>query len=352
MKKLLSILLASTLVLGACGNKEESKAENKTESVNENKAQFKNDTLVLDQAVLYLKDAFIVKNTENDKKEIAIKYEVKNKTDKSEITPLNVWTAGVNVKQDDDNTVSDLDTGVTIADGGKYKEWLDNYDDSIKKGKKAKGLATYQLKNDKKVILEFNQGINGKELGKKEYDLSKLKTIDYDFAKDVTSNSTSNNETSNASASNNEIEDTGSSEESEDTNNNVVASNNTSKDAAQVNDVSTQSNATADSNNVQQESNQKQQAPIQSNNENVESVSNKQSQPSEVAETKQNQTNNESNRIPYDKDHPTLHDESQMEQVPQQHSGGHPSAFGKSDVPVGVEKQDSNGESYYDATGE
>ncbi|MEJ7378706.1 hypothetical protein WL544_12525, partial [Staphylococcus epidermidis] len=31
---------------------------------------------------------------------------------------------------------------------------------------------------------------------------------------------------------------------------------------------------------------------------------------------------------------PTTHNESQMEQVPQNHSGGHPSAFGKSDVPV------------------
>ena len=36
---------------------------------------------------------------------------------------------------------------------------------------------------------------------------------------------------------------------------------------------------------------------------------------------------------------PTTHDESQMEQVPQTHSGGHPSAFGKSDVPVGTQKQ-------------
>ena len=36
---------------------------------------------------------------------------------------------------------------------------------------------------------------------------------------------------------------------------------------------------------------------------------------------------------------PTTHDESQMEQVPQTHSGGHPSAFGKSDVPVGTQNR-------------
>lgn len=283
----MSLFLASTLILGACGNKENSNVETKTASVDENKAQFKDNTLVLDQAVLYLKDAFIVKNTETSKKEIAIKYEVKNKSDKSEITPLNVWTAGVNVKQDDDNTVSDLDTGITIADGGKYKKWLENYDDSIKKGKKAKGLATYQLKNDKKIILEFNQGINDKNLGKKEYDLSKLKTVDYNFSKDVTN-------------------DTSSSEENEDTNTNIVASNNTSKNVAQINDISAQSNSITDSNNGQQESNQKQQAPTQSTNENVANVPNKQSESNEVVKT---------NRIPYDKDHPTLHDKSQMESL-------------------------------------
>lgn len=48
---------------------------------------------------------------------------------------------------------------------------------------------------------------------------------------------------------------------------------------------------------------------------------------------------------------PTTHNESQMEQVPQEHSGGHPSAFGKSDVPVGTQKTDSNGDTYIDATG-
>ena len=47
---------------------------------------------------------------------------------------------------------------------------------------------------------------------------------------------------------------------------------------------------------------------------------------------------------------PTTHNESQMEQVPQNHSGGHPSAFGESDVPVGTQKTDSNGDTYIDAT--
>ena len=52
----------------------------------------------------------------------------------------------------------------------------------------------------------------------------------------------------------------------------------------------------------------------------------------------------------WNKTKPTTHNESQMEQVPQDHSGGHPSAFGKSDVPVGTQKTDSNGDTYIDAT--
>lgn len=352
MKKILGILLASTLVLGACGNKEESKAENKTESVNENKAQFKNDTLVIDDAVLKIKDTFLVNNANSDDQLLAFKYEVKNKTDKDEINPRNVWLATMNAEQDGDNTVNTLEQGATPLTG-KFEEWGKHLDDKIKMNKTAKGIVTYSLENDKDVTLKATQGVDGKELGTKKIKINDLKTINYDVAEDINSTSSNNNETSDASTSNNETDDTDSSEDSEDTNNNIVASNNTSKDAAQVNDISTQSNATADSNNVQQESNQKKQAPIQSNYENIESLSNKQSKPSEVAESKQNQTNNESNRIPYDKDHPTLHDESQMEQVPQQHSGGHPSAFDSS-IPKesqGVKKVDANGDEYIDATG-
>ncbi|WRN49618.1 hypothetical protein UM542_01380 [Staphylococcus aureus] len=66
MKRLLGLLLASTLVLGACGsdgNKKESN-DSKT-SVDENKAQFKNDTLVLDQAVLKIKDVFLINDKDN-----------------------------------------------------------------------------------------------------------------------------------------------------------------------------------------------------------------------------------------------------------------------------------------------
>ena len=59
MKKVLFLIFASLLVLGACGNDDNNsngKKSNNTEtkSVNENKPQFTNDTLVIDQAVLKL----------------------------------------------------------------------------------------------------------------------------------------------------------------------------------------------------------------------------------------------------------------------------------------------------------
>lgn len=271
MKKVVFLILSCLLVLGACSN-----GGNKNTTVSENKPQFKNDTLVLDQAVLYIKDAFIIKDKESGNNEIAIKYEVKNKTNKEEITPSSVWTAGVTVKQDEGSTESELDTGMTVVDGGKYKEWLEHYNDTIKKGEKAKGLATYQLKNDNKVVLHFSKGIGGDKLGTKEYDLSKLKTVDYSSNEDL------ENTYQESSANENNTDNNQSSE---------VANNTESKDA----------------------------------NTNVQSNT---------------QTQGNTNK------------EQTQQSAPREHSGGHPSAFGGGDVPVGTEKVDDQGESYIDATGE
>lgn len=303
MKKVLFLIFASLLVLGACSNN----GSNKSKSVDESKPQFKNDTLVLDQAVLYIKDAFIVKNKDTGNKEIAFKYEVKNKTNKEEITPGNVWSAGVEVKQDEDSTDSNLDTGTTIVSGGKYKEWLEHNEDTIKKDKTAKGLATYELKNDNKVTLHFSQGAGGKDLGNKQYDLSKLKTVNYSSEEDVTSASISNSTTDNESES-------------------------TSKN----------DNAKAQSDNGNNERNQGKQATQQNNN---------QQQANNDQQTRNNNGYMTQSEIEeWNRTKTTTHNESQMEKVPQENSGGHPSAFGKSDVPVGTQKTDSNGDTYIDAT--
>lgn len=196
MKKVFGLLLASTLILGACGNSGNDKNESKTESVNENKAQFKNDTLVIDDAVVSIKDTFIVNDKNSDSKLLAFKYEVKNKTDKDEITPMNVWISSMTATQDSKNTVNDLEVGPT-PNTGKFEEWDKHSQDKIKKDKTAKGITTYTLENDEDVTLKATKGVDGKELGTKKIKLDDLKTVDYDAAEDLTSDSTSDSETDN-----------------------------------------------------------------------------------------------------------------------------------------------------------
>ena len=97
MKKVLALLFASTLVLGACGDKnDESKndsSSNSTDSVsvdkndNEDKttAKFKNDKLTTDNFDIEILEAKTVKASKYDddkKPSIAIIYGVKNKKDK------------------------------------------------------------------------------------------------------------------------------------------------------------------------------------------------------------------------------------------------------------------------------
>ena len=300
MKNFFGLLLASTLVLGACGNSSNDSKENKTESVNENKLQFKNDTLVINDAVLKIKDTFIVKDTMSGDKLLAFKYEVKNKTDKEEITAFNVWLATMKATQDSDSTVNELEVGMT-PNTGKYEEWSKHSDDQIKKGKTAKGIITYTLQNDEDVTLKATKGVDGKDLGSKKIKIGDLKTVEYDAASDLTKSNPNSDETQQQKSTSEGSSDVASANTSE-----------TKQETKQTTDNIKQDNSTQS----------------QSNNDNS------QMSEAEIDEWNQNK--------------PTTHDESQIEGV-----GGHPSAFGKSsDVPVGVEKQDSSGETYIDATGE
>lgn len=234
MKKFLGLLLASTLVLGACGNSGNDKNESKKESVNENKAQFKNDTLVIDDAVLKIKDTFIVNDSNSDKKLLTFKYDVKSKEDKEETTANNIWIASTKLEQDSSNTVNKLEVGPTPSTG-KFEEWFEHGDDQIKKGKSAKGIMSYELENDNDVTLKLYKGAEDKELGTKKIKLDDLKTVDYDAAADLTSDSNSNSESDNSSddkqtaSSDNKSEQTSnenSKNESND-NENAIASSNT-----------------------------------------------------------------------------------------------------------------------------
>lgn len=207
MKKVLFILLSCFLVLASCSNNNSN--SKKSTSVDENKVQFTNDTLVLDQAVLKIKDTFLVndKDLGNGKKLLAFKYEVKSKDGDEQITPMNVWIASMETTQDSENTESKLEVGPT-PNTGKFEEWDKHNNDVIKKGKTAKGIITYELENDKQVTLKATKGTEGKKLGAKKIDISKLKTVDYSAADDITNYSASSSKEGNKDVANNESEST------------------------------------------------------------------------------------------------------------------------------------------------
>lgn len=320
MKKIFGLLLASTLLLGACGSNENNNKESKTESVNENKTQFKNDTLAIDDAVLKIKDTFLVDDKNSDDKLLAFKYEVKNKTDKDEITSQNVWLATMKAEQHSDNTVNELVVGPT-PNTGKFEEWDKHSSDKIIKGKTAKGIVTYSLQNDEDVTLKGTKGIDGKELGTKTIKLDDLKTENYDAASDINNDSAD---------SNNNTDDEQATDDNEQTDNNqstdgaVASANNNSNEKQQQTKQATNSTDQTTSANTQQ-------APKPSNNQ-----------------TNDSQQMSEAEIADWNKNKPTTHDESQMQGV-----GGHPSAFDSfiSKDSQGVRKVDENGDEYYDATG-
>lgn len=187
MKKILGIALASTLILGACGNDNDKESKEATQKsvkkVDENKPTFENDTLVLDQAVLKIKETFIVHDKDANQDLLAFKFEVKNKSDNKDISALNVWIAAFEAIQDDKNTETKLDVGLT-PNTGKYEEWNAHAVDTIKKGGTAKGIITYEIGTKNDVILKATQGVGGKKLGEKRIELSGLKKQEFSLTED------------------------------------------------------------------------------------------------------------------------------------------------------------------------
>lgn len=281
MKKVLFILLSCFLVLAACSNNNND--SKKSTSVDENKVQFTNDTLVLDQAVLKIKDTFLVndKDLDNGKKLLAFKYEVKSKDGDEQITPMNVWIASMETTQDSENTESKLEVGPT-PNTGNFEEWDKHNNDVIKKGKTAKGIITYELENDKQVTLKATKGTEGKKLGTKKINISKLKTVDYSAADDITNDSASSSKEGNKDVANNESESTSKND------NGKSQDNNGNNERTQ----GKQAQATQQKNNQQQANNNQQ---MQNNNGYMTQ--------SEIDEWNRTKT--------------TTHNESQMEEVPQ-----------------------------------
>lgn len=307
MKKVFGVLLASTLVLGACGNDDnnsDGKKSNNTEtkSVNENKPQFANDTLVIDQAVLKIDDTFILNDKDSGDKLLAFKYHVKNKSDSEDITSMNVWIACFEATQDSDNTVNKLDVGITPTTG-KLGEWNEHSNDTIKKGKTAKGIMTYKLQNNEDVVLKATKGADGKKLGTKTIKLDDLKSEDYSVTEDLTDNSKKDDtsEDNNSKDVASSKTDDNNSKENETKDDKTTSNSNDSNEQSLESATSNDSNSTSNSNNNSQSTN--------SNQNNVASASSN-SQTGQSTQNNNQQVNNQpsnTQEIP-----PTTHDESQM----------------------------------------
>lgn len=180
-----STILVSSLLLGACGaneaketTKNQSETTAKTAKKEEKKVAtnaLKDNTAVLnDIDVKVLETEFIPKGTyEYQKKDqLAIIYEVKNKTNK-EIDPINGWLAVFEGTQDSKNAVRKLEVGM-LPDMDKYKFALDTQMDIIKKGGTVKNAIAYDLEDTKTpVILTATKGIGGEKLGEIKVNIKK-----------------------------------------------------------------------------------------------------------------------------------------------------------------------------------
>lgn len=152
-------VLASSIVLTACGNEKKNDTETpKVEAVKE----LKDGKVVLKDL-----DIKIVKSTlRPSDKQLVIEYTVKNKSSK-EMTPQSAWAAVFEVNQTVKNSRHDLAVG-TIPTDGQYADIENNLGENIGKGKMVKGVVAYNLEDNKApVVITAYDGRGGKILGQK-----------------------------------------------------------------------------------------------------------------------------------------------------------------------------------------
>ncbi|HCZ1654270.1 TPA: DUF5067 domain-containing protein [Staphylococcus aureus] len=212
MKKVMGILLASTLILGACGHHQDSakkestshkKKENDNEELNEELKEFKSkknmdikikgDTIVSDKFEAKIKEPFIINEKDEKKKYIAFKMEITAKKDDKDLNPSSISHDYINITQDDKNTVNKLRDGYLLSDKNtvnklrdgyllsdkKYKDWTEHNQDQIKKGKTAQAMFIYELRGDGNINLNVHKYSEDKTVDSKSFKFSKLKTEDF-----------------------------------------------------------------------------------------------------------------------------------------------------------------------------
>lgn len=193
-KKIVALLLASSMALSlsACGgsgsdsssSKSESKTEqtkedNKTETVDVPKdsqtsdVYFKDDTLKIDMATIKITGSEVAPpNTDygEEKSTLIITYDFTNDSDDL-LSPGNAWIACFTATQETDTTVDELDVAASPADE-KYTQMNDVSYTDVKPGATVQAVISYEINDTTKpVTLKATQGVGGKELGEKVFNL-------------------------------------------------------------------------------------------------------------------------------------------------------------------------------------
>lgn len=190
-KKLLTLILVGIMGIStiACGGstqeasdnnqtKEETQ-NNKTEEVDVPKdtgtsdVYFKDDVLKIDMATIKITGCEIATpNTDfgEEKPTLIITYEFTNDSDEL-IQPGTAWIACFTATQETDVSVDDLDVAFMPQDE-KYAEMNEMSYTDIKPGATVEAVISYNINYpDRPVTLTATQGIAGKELGQKVFEL-------------------------------------------------------------------------------------------------------------------------------------------------------------------------------------
>ncbi|EOH99742.1 hypothetical protein UAW_00895 [Enterococcus haemoperoxidus ATCC BAA-382] len=180
MKNLLSlgVLTLCSVTLAACTGNNNSTNEKKSEHTatsqkKTDEVYFKDDTLKIDMATLKILSTEVLQADESlyrEKPQLAITYEVTNDSDEL-ISASTVWIACMGLTQEGENTINKLTVGMTPQDE-KFTEYTEHQLDDIKPGGTAKAVISYDLEDtETPVKLKANQGMAGKELGKRMINL-------------------------------------------------------------------------------------------------------------------------------------------------------------------------------------
>lgn len=179
-KKFLVLLLAGMFLVG-CSTKQEEKKTSDSTKTEEKKEETKKNTIGFDGKVVEINDLKIeiidykiIKvgekgNEYGSKPIIAFWYNTTNKSDK-EIDPTSAWMAVFTVIQDNNKN---MENELKVA-GHPDNSLLDTQLAKIKKGGTVKNAVAYELSDETTpVTLKATQGVDGKDLGKKDFEIKK-----------------------------------------------------------------------------------------------------------------------------------------------------------------------------------